>query len=288
MQTRGIFPRILVVASLVVIELVAAGPLALAATITVNSLADGAPKVDARCTLREAVINANNDNQAGSTDCLAGSGTDRIAFAVRGTSRLAAGELELTSNVVIDGPGADKLTLSGEDGTRVFTIGGSAAVLISGLHLTHGNAANGGAVAVLEGSSLTMSDCLLTDNVAADGGAIWNFGRLVLVNSMLRGNTGNANNGGGAIISGGTLDVTSSSFWENTAGVGGAILNLGVATIADSFFFRNSATSGGALQNQRVGTVTVVDSNFLRNTAEVGGNLFNNGGILETANVSAK
>src|SRR5438270_411425 len=45
-----------------------------AATITVNSLADGAPANNGQCTLREALLNANANNQSGSTDCAAGSG----------------------------------------------------------------------------------------------------------------------------------------------------------------------------------------------------------------------
>lgn len=49
-------------------------PNAPAATITVSSLADGAPANNSQCTLRESLINANNNDQSGSTDCAAGSG----------------------------------------------------------------------------------------------------------------------------------------------------------------------------------------------------------------------
>src|SRR5438874_10943807 len=62
-----------------------AAPNAPTATITVNSLADGAQANDGQCTLREALLNANNNNQSGSTDCAAGSGTDTINFTVTGT-----------------------------------------------------------------------------------------------------------------------------------------------------------------------------------------------------------
>lgn len=47
-----------------------------AASIVVNSTADGSPANDGSCTLREAILNADNGNQSGSTDCLAGSGAD--------------------------------------------------------------------------------------------------------------------------------------------------------------------------------------------------------------------
>ena len=48
-----------------------------AAAITINSLADIAA-ADGQCTLREAIANANTDNQSGSADCAAGSGADII------------------------------------------------------------------------------------------------------------------------------------------------------------------------------------------------------------------
>jgi CSLREA domain-containing protein len=49
------------------------------AYITVSSPADTQVN-DGFCTLREAILNANADDQSGSTDCAAGSGTDTIAF----------------------------------------------------------------------------------------------------------------------------------------------------------------------------------------------------------------
>ena len=50
-----------------VVALVVASP-AWASTITVNSLQDTAAD-DGQCTLREAITNANADDQSGSTDC---------------------------------------------------------------------------------------------------------------------------------------------------------------------------------------------------------------------------
>src|SRR3954468_24733266 len=51
-----------------------------ATAIVVNSLGDGAPANDGLCTLREALINANADNQSGSVDCPAGNGADIVSF----------------------------------------------------------------------------------------------------------------------------------------------------------------------------------------------------------------
>jgi CSLREA domain-containing protein/uncharacterized repeat protein (TIGR02543 family) len=56
-------------------------------TIVVNSVADTQAN-DGACTLREAIVNANTDDQSGSTDCAAGSGTDTVLFSVSGTITL--------------------------------------------------------------------------------------------------------------------------------------------------------------------------------------------------------
>ena len=56
--------------------------LTLAATLTVNT-SDDAIAADGMCSLREAIINANNNNQTGSADCIAGESAlpDVIRFA---------------------------------------------------------------------------------------------------------------------------------------------------------------------------------------------------------------
>jgi CSLREA domain-containing protein len=69
-------------------------------TITVNSDLDGAPANNGACTLREAIINANADNQSGSTDCAAGSrGPDVIDIVVTGTVNLTGALPPLESNI---------------------------------------------------------------------------------------------------------------------------------------------------------------------------------------------
>lgn len=51
-------------------------------TIVVNSALDGATTNDGNCTLREAILNANGNDQSGSTDCAAGAGADNITFSI--------------------------------------------------------------------------------------------------------------------------------------------------------------------------------------------------------------
>jgi CSLREA domain-containing protein len=171
-------------------------PGAEAATFTVTTLADTDDATcDAACSLRDAATVAN-----------ATAGYDTIAFA----SGLS-GTITLTSQIFIEeqanvtGPGADVLTVSGADASRIFYVdpGDAGAandpVTISGLTLAdgfHDNLAGalysneadltldgmvfannetdfGGGALYLDGGSLTVSDSVFSGNVAGrDGGAI--------------------------------------------------------------------------------------------------------------------
>lgn len=81
-----------------------------AATITVNSTADGSPANDGVCTLREAIIAANTNVASGAMagECAAGvAGLDTIAFAIPGagvhTIVLVGGLPTITEAVFING-----------------------------------------------------------------------------------------------------------------------------------------------------------------------------------------
>jgi CSLREA domain-containing protein len=69
-------------ASVLMAAVVLASP-AQAATFTVTTAADEQNTND-QCSLREAIINANQDNQSGSTDCGAGAGAAIKANPPRG------------------------------------------------------------------------------------------------------------------------------------------------------------------------------------------------------------
>jgi CSLREA domain-containing protein len=79
---------------------------AYAATITVTTDTDVVAN-NGQCSLREALINANNDNQSGSTDCLAGTGADTIAFNIVGagvrTINVPTALPDITAPLTIDG-----------------------------------------------------------------------------------------------------------------------------------------------------------------------------------------
>jgi hypothetical protein len=86
-------------------------------------------------TLRQAVANANGSG-----------GADTITFlpGLAGTIPLIAGELVLTGDVTISGPGSAVLAVSGNNISRVFQIASGATATISGLTITSGQAPAGG------------------------------------------------------------------------------------------------------------------------------------------------
>ena len=116
---------------------------AIAATITVNSLADTVAN-DGACTLREAITAANTDAVSGvaAGECAAGAGSDAIAFSVAGTIQPASQLPIITTPIHIDGytaPGASKNTLPLAQGTNAvlrIEIDGVNAGNFPGLNLT--------------------------------------------------------------------------------------------------------------------------------------------------------
>src|SRR5262249_23195314 len=103
----------------------------LPSTFMVTSLVDRVPG-----SLRQAVLDAN-----------ANPGADTIHFDKKLSGRigLTGGELVITGDLTIDGPGADKITVSGKGTIRVMRIDG-VTVEISGLTIADGRADKGGGI----------------------------------------------------------------------------------------------------------------------------------------------
>jgi hypothetical protein len=239
-------------------------------TFTVVNLADSGAG-----SLRQAVLDAN-----------ANPGADVISFASKlsGTIALTSGQLSITDNLTMDGPGAERLAVSGNDASRVFEISIGVAVSIEDLTVTHGHAFRGGGI--LNAGTLTLSDAVVSDNqvvglpgatMASDafGGGILNRGTLTVRDTTFVHNRSIGGDGapggpgstalGGAIMSFGTAGapatatVSDSTFLDNQAiggaagagfrftrsGIGGAIVNdAGTFTVSHSVFYHNQAVGG--------------------------------------------
>jgi hypothetical protein len=178
----------------------------LPSTFTVLNLADRGAG-----SLRDAVQAANSNPDP-----------DMIGFAkgVQGTIPLTSGGIEITTDLAINGPRADTLTVSGSDASQIFRVVGGGdesrriTVSISGLTLCHGRADRiGSAAENLFYSDLILSRVVLSDNrdmalpdFIAAGGAATNSGagaNLTLVDSQVVHNT--ADGAGGIGSAGGGI-----------------------------------------------------------------------------------
>src|SRR5262249_6920870 len=83
-----------------------------------------------------------SDNDPGSLRAMINQAApgDMINFAdgLQGTIMLTSGELAITNNLDIEGPGADQITVNGNNSSRVFDISPGAKVTIAGLTISNG------------------------------------------------------------------------------------------------------------------------------------------------------
>jgi hypothetical protein len=215
------------------------------------------------------------------------------------TITLTTGAISIYQGVTITGPGAGKLTLDGNQASRIFNISPFVGVNISGLTITHGNGDGGGnGGAIYNIGSLTLSDCVITGNSGYGGGVTYGDGYFQPAVTILRctvsGNTGVY--GGAFYVQGynpSYLVIRDSTISGNTAtldgngngGQGGAIYTNGAGysanvSIVNSTVAGNSAvTSGGAIYNLgNVGAgVTIVNSTLAGNTAPTASGIYNDG-----------
>jgi hypothetical protein len=229
-------------------------------TLTVvNSLDHGSG------SLRQAILDAHSG--------------DTIDFVrrLRGeTIKLTSGELVINRSLDIEGLGADQLTIRGNGAGRVFDLTGSGAdVIIAGLTIADGMAAQGGGIEN-NASNLTLADDELSNNQAigsagtdAEGGAVFNGSAATLAvrESVFADNRARGGDG----LGGGSAG----------SGYGGALFNAGSATLSDDTLRDSEAIGGastglggsgfgGAIWNDPGGVLTIRDGSFRANQA-IGG-----------------
>ena len=270
---------------------------AYAATITVNTTSDVSAD-DGECSLPEAITAANSDTASGAMtgECAAGSGDDTIAFSVTlpGTITLTSGELPISNNLTINGPGAGSLTIDGNASSRIFSVGSGVTVSITGLTLTNGNDLRGGGI--FNFGDLTLTDITVSGNTAISvslrgGGGIHNSGTLSLSNSTVSGNTSSSIGGGITTERIATLTLSNSTVSGNSAtllgGGGGGIFNFGgTLSLSNSTVSGNSTprfASGGGI-NHRAGTLSLSNSTVSGNTASAGGGIVIRRGTVTLSN----
>jgi hypothetical protein len=203
------------------------------------------------------------------------------------TSTLAPNEL--SGPEVINGPGANLVTLSGGDSVQVFDLPETATIMMTNMTIASGVAASGLGGAIANSGTLTVLNCTISGN--SGEGAVFNSGTLTVTGSTLTNNTASiqARLQGGAIDNSGTLTVTDSTISGNSAFAGGGIENDGTATITGGTIANNTASVfGGGLDNS--GTLTVSSATIQGNSVGVngsGGGINNSGTLSVTSSTIA-
>ncbi len=243
-------------------------------------------------TLPVSVSNLNDDGAGSLREAIqTAKPGSAITFAtnLKGTIKLTR-ELEVSKNLTISGPGASVLTLSGQNQHRVFHVLNGALVTISNLTVTEGFAPGcptacdasghsqlnfgadddgraGGAIFNGRGTSLTLTNVIVSKSRAGYGGGIFNNGILTLSESRV------SDNAASGIVNLATLALTDSLVWGNTNTYGGGINNWGELTLLNSTLAANTATQGGGIYN--LGTASLGNSTLSRNQAAQGGGIYN-------------
>jgi CSLREA domain-containing protein len=268
-----------------------------AATIQVNTLSD--TPATGTCTLREAIVSADGNDDSGNCTHSGTYGDDTITFgsSVFGTITLSLGQLNIEptqpGTLTIQGPGAAGLEVSAANSSRVFHIAFSAAptanaVTIHGLTISDGSVTNNNGGGIFNEGSLTLDRDLVFDNhatasfnggttnaVTALGGGIESTPALLTVShSQITGNTVSSTAGGGSTSN----TATALGAGIHASGGGGGIL-----TIDQSSIYANTATAtatdtgaqaiaeGGGVWSSAGATTGITSSTIANNTLSAGG-----------------
>lgn len=179
----------------------------------------------------------------------------------------------VNKNVNITGEG--NVVVDGNASGVVFTINSGNTVYLKNLNVKNAvNAKDGGAI-YNNGANLYLDSVNLYENIAGNGGAIYNTnkGTIVITNSKLHHNNNTAksgwNKGGSAIYNTASSKVTieNCEIYSNNALSDGTIQSYNSdLIIKNSKFFNNTAKWGGAFYGENA-NIIVDNCNFYNNTA---------------------
>ena len=242
------------------------------------------------CTLRDAVLAANSDDDSSTISFDAG------LFSGVNTLTLASGQLRISAPLTLTGPGSDRLTIDANGASRHFDIerpsfpGTAFLVTLSDLRLINGVISGDGGGSIKSFENTVLRNLILENNESAQvGGAIWiqvdtaDAGQVRLEAVTVQNNSA-PSGGGGAHLSvagsDGQISVSDSLFVANLANASGGGLHITgndeTIEISNSEFRSNvtsssgSMTGAGLVASLQDSTATIQNSRFLDNRTEIG------------------
>ncbi|MBI2411528.1 MAG: DUF5011 domain-containing protein [Candidatus Kerfeldbacteria bacterium] len=267
---------------------------AAAATYTVTKITDSADGTcNSDCSLREAVIAANN--AAGSDSITLAEGTYTLSIAGQNEDAAAQGDIDITSTITITGISAEATLIDADEIDGVFHVTGGGDLTLQNLTVMGGNnVSNGGGI--YSQNILNISNCTIRDNGATDsGGGIYAVGTTVMItNAIVRNNTITASSdgiGGGGIYTGASTSEMENSIVRNNSvtttngvAVGGGV--KGPLTIRNSLIQENTVTAteeargGGLSEPWIVVNTTIIGNSATGGDGTYGGGIASVGGAL--------
>ena len=236
-----------------------------AGTFTVSNTDDGGTG-----SLRKAITDAN----------AAAGGTIIFTAEATGTINLLNALPALRSNIEINGPGAEILTVQrsamNQNTFNIFMIDRNATATISGLTIANGFSPTGGGIANF--GNLTVNNCTIANNRGHSGGGIHNEdGTLTINNSTIANNFADCCFGGGIFNVEGNVVVSNSAVTDNVGDLGGGIGSLsgGTLIVSQCTVARNTGVVGGGiysnLSNLTVNASTIANNSVIHASASVNG-----------------
>ena len=229
-------------------------------------------------SLRDAIQKANTQK----SDPKKGPPVIQFSKNLAGTILLTSGTLVISADMVINGPGANNLTVKRDPSsppTSVFQVN-FGAVNLSGLTINGGNNPTGGGGIYNVFGSLTLSDCMVVGNTGSPGGGIFNGpGATIEVSDSTVANNTSSGLGGGicngvaGVPLAGTLTLVNSTVANNTAANGGGIYNVFGSTLFltnVTIAYNTASANGGGLYNEAQVTTNIANTIVALNMAATG------------------
>lgn len=255
--------------------------------IVVTTTADDTNGFDQKCSLREAVANANTNTQSSPVvdECVAGSSmvTDEIVLQSGATYALTladapSGDLDLLLDPDLPSGMRDLRIVASEQGmtaTISQTVSNERVVEVQGASVTlrdvtlRGGAIDGGGGGLYNNQGgVTLQRVSIVDNSANSGGGFYNDGDASVQDSEFLLNSASLL-GGGIFHAGGTLSLHASMVRANEAATGGGIYSEGSLNVmtGSAVNLNTASGDGGGVSSTGAGDVNAVGALFEGNTS---------------------